>query len=302
MGEALSLAVAGSKGTADERLLVTLRKLVETLEIFDIRNAVSHPNRPFPECYWYRCAAIAADPAIDALHFIEVSRAFQSALAGNLEEPPEDWMYRRQWMVPNGLPDEFEHSITGLFGRAKDIVRLNKELRNTRSSLIAVVARGGIGKTSLVLQALSEFCLSSDSTSFSDGVAFVSLKQERLSHEGLQALDAPATIEEVKDTLRQQINLLFDIDAPTFDDCIPLVGDKRLWLFIDNLETLLRDSPSSFTEFCDLLPGPWKVIVTSRIPVDGGKNIPLEALEETGAFAFCRHYVGARLKVTSCAR
>lgn len=290
LGEALSLATSASKGTADERHLLALRKIVETLEIYDIRNAVSHPNRTFPECYWYRCAAIASDPSIDALHFIEVSRAFQSALAGNLEEPPDDWMYRRQWIIPNGLPEEFEHSITGLFGRSKDIVRLNKELRNSRSPLVAVVARGGIGKTSLVQQALADFCLSSDAQSYADGVAFVSLKQERLSHEGLQVLDAPATLEEVKVALCDQVNRLFDLDGANFEECIKLTSNTRLWLFIDNLETLLRDSPTSFSEFYDGLPTPWKVIVTSRIPVDGGKNIPLEPLEETGAFAFCRHY------------
>ncbi|MDD4912492.1 MAG: NB-ARC domain-containing protein [Sideroxydans sp.] len=290
LDEALRLATDASRGTADERHISQLRKLVETLEIFDIRNAVSHPNRTFPECYWYRCAAIAADPTVDALNFVEVSRAFQSALAGNIDEPPEDWLYQRQWITPNGLPEEFEHSVTGLFGRTKDIVRLNKELRNSRSSLIAVIARGGIGKTSLVLQALSDFCLSSDSTSFSDGVVYVSLKQERLSHEGLQVLDAPSTIAEVKSILCTQVNQLLGFEARDFEECVSHASNKKLWLFVDNLETLLRDSPLSFSEFYDSLPAQWKVIVTSRIPVDGGKNIPIEALEETGAFAFCRQY------------
>ena len=290
LDETLKLALESSRGTSDEKHLVQLRKLFETLEIFDIRNAVSHPNRAFPECYWYRCAAIAADPTIDALHFSEVSRAFQSALAGNLDEPPEEWMHQREWITPNGLPDEFEHSVTGLFGRTKDITRLSKELRNPRSSLIAVVARGGIGKTSLVLQTLSDFCLSSDSSSLSDGVAYVSLKQERLSHEGLQLLDAPSNIDEVKQILCDQVNQLFGIETKDFDECVEQLSNKKLWLFIDNLETLLRDEPTAFSELYDSLPAQWKVIVTSRIPVDGGKNIPIEALEETGAFAFCRQY------------
>jgi tetratricopeptide (TPR) repeat protein len=290
LGEALSLAVEASRGSADERHILSIRKLVEALEIYDIRNAVSHPNRLFPECYWYRCSAIAADPSIDALQFIEVSRVFQSALAGNLEEPPEEWLYQRQWVIPNCLPDEFEHSVTGLFGRSKDIARLYKELKNPKSTLIAVVARGGIGKTSLVLQALSDFCLSPESLPLSDGVVFVTLKQELLSHEGLQVLEAPATIEEVRNVLCDQIRLMLGVEISSFDECVQLASQRKLWLFIDNLETVLRDAPTSFIDFYDTLPSPWKVIVTSRIPVDGGKNIPIEALEEPGAFAFCRQY------------
>jgi tetratricopeptide (TPR) repeat protein len=156
--------------------------------------------------------------------------------------------------------------------------------------LIAVIARGGVGKTSLVLQTLSDFCLSSESISLSDGVAFVSLKQEKLGHDGIQLLDAPSTIDEVKEALLVQLNSMFDLDADGFNNCTSKLSDKRIWLFVDNLETVLRDSPSSFTEFYDTLPGPWKVIVTSRIPVDGGRNIPLDPLEEPGALAFARQY------------
>lgn len=80
LGEILSLALAAAKGSSDAVYLGELEKLCTALGLFDIRNAISHPNRPFPECYWYRCAAVAADPAIDKLSFFEVTLAFQNAL------------------------------------------------------------------------------------------------------------------------------------------------------------------------------------------------------------------------------
>lgn len=33
-----------------------LYSLFHHLDIYEIRNAVSHPNRPFWDCYWYRVA------------------------------------------------------------------------------------------------------------------------------------------------------------------------------------------------------------------------------------------------------
>ena len=37
------------------------------LSIFDIRNSISHPNRPFPDSYWFKSATIASDPLIEKL-------------------------------------------------------------------------------------------------------------------------------------------------------------------------------------------------------------------------------------------
>ena len=87
LGEILALALALAKSTSDEDHLSAIEKLIIALQFFDIRNAVSHPNRPFPDCYWYRSATIASDPAIDALGFFEVTLAFQNAEEGKLEEP-----------------------------------------------------------------------------------------------------------------------------------------------------------------------------------------------------------------------
>lgn len=290
LGEIFALAQSAAKGTSDATQISQLENLSAALGIFDIRNAISHPNRPFPDCYWYRCAAIAADPSIDALEFFEVSLAFQNAEEGKLQEPPEDWMYKKRWSVPAILPTDFEHSVTGLFGRSKDVALLQKEIKNRRAPLIALIAKGGVGKTSLVLQVVSDFCLSTEAAQYFDGVLWTSFKQERLTATGVQILAAPASLDEMQNLLCKEATEIFGDEFDDFERMKQALGKKRLLLCLDNLETLLRDSPSSFNAFYEGLPEDWKVIVTSRIPVDSAKNVPLDVLDKQGATSLARAY------------
>jgi len=294
LGEILSLALTAAKGSSDAVHLIELEKLCTALGLFDIRNAISHPNRLFPECYWYRCAAVAADPSIDKLGFIQVTLAFQNALNGKLEEPPENWMYKKRWSVPTVLPAESEHSVTGLLGRSKDIARLDRELRNPRAPLIALVARGGVGKTSLLMQVISDFCLTSEVGEFIDGVLWASFKQEKLTAYGIEELSAPSSLDDLEQILCRDAGEIFGSELKTFADLKGTLGNKRLLLCLDNLETLLRDSPENFNSFYEELPSSWKVVVTSRIPVDSAKNITIEVLEKAGAMALCRTYVHSK--------
>lgn len=294
LGEIVNIACSVSTGSSDEPHLEHIRKLANSLDLFEIRNAVSHPNRPFPECYWYRCATIAADPAINSLNLYEVAGAFQGALSGNINEPPEEWIFHREWMIPATLPEETEHSLTGLIGRTKDCARLLRELKNARTSSIAVVARGGVGKTSLTLQVLSDFLLSADCTKHCDALFFVSLKQEKLTASGVEILSAPASIDSIKQELLIQLNDEFGIEADRFEDGCATLSEKRIWLFVDNLETVLRDEPNQFNDFNDSLPERWRVIVTSRIPVDNAKNITIDVLDEQSAFSLAKQYFNAK--------
>jgi len=294
LGEVLSLAMHVSKGTSSEIWLNSLNSLLTALSVYEIRNAVSHPNRPFPSFYWYRCAAIATDPCIDALGMTEVATAFINAQEGRVQEPPEDWLHKMRWSIPALLPEEFEHSITGLVGRSKDTAKLEREIENSRLPLIAIVARGGVGKTSLVLQVVSDFCLSSKSTKYFDAAIWETLKQERLTKDGVEQLSAPASLEEVKNSLSRSMSELFGHEDLGWGHAIECVGDKKILLCLDNLEVLLRDNAKDFQVFHESLPPYWKVIVTSRIPVDGAKNLPLDVLDKSGGIAMVRAYLNGR--------
>jgi hypothetical protein len=294
LGEIFSMAIACAKHTSDALAMTSLERLCLALDLFDIRNAISHPNRVFPDCYWYRCAAIAADPSVDTLGLYEVVLAFKDAEQGSLKEPPDEWMYKKRWSVPSLLPEEFEHSVTGLVGRSKDTQLLTKALKNRKSPLIAIVAQGGVGKTSLMLQVVSDFCLSTESAEYFDGTLWTSLKQERLTSKGIQILSAPASLDEMKNVLSESASSLYGDEFESFDDMVGKLKDKRILLCLDNLETLLRDSPFTFNTFYDDLPDTWKVIVTSRIAVDNAKNVPLGQLESQGATVLARNYLDSK--------
>ncbi len=294
LGEIFSLANIAASETSQSQYIKALEKLSLALELFDIRNAVSHPNRPFPDCYWYRCAAIAADPSIDALHLFEVSLALNNALEGKILEPPEEWLYKKRWSVPANLPSNFDHSITGLLGRSKDHSILLKEIKNPRAPLICLVAKGGIGKTSLMHQVVSDFCLSTESIQYFDGVLWTSLKQERLTLKGVEILSAPASLQEMEEDLCRNAIDIFGNEFQTFQELKASLNKKKILLCLDNLETILRDSPETFSNFYDNLPDTWKVVITSRIPVDGAKNLPLGPLEKSGGTALARSYLNSK--------
>lgn len=294
LGEILGLASVAAKGTSNSTAIAHIEKLAAALELFDIRNAISHPNRPFPECYWYRCATIAADPCIDALNFISVSLALQNAESGTLKDPPEDWLHKKRWTVPADIPDDSDFSITGLIGRTRDEAKLAKELRSKRTHLVALVAKGGIGKTSLLQQSAQTLCLSLDAGEFFDAVVWASLKQEALTPEGVQLLTAPTSISEMEVTLKDSLEDLFGTSFDSFSHATHDLSGRRILLCLDNLETILRDSPANFAAFYESLPEIWKVFVTSRIPVDGAKNIPVEPLDHSGALGLARSYLQGR--------
>ena len=186
--EVINLAVECSAATADLDNLKTLQTLSSQLYLFSIRNAASHPNRPFPDCYWYRAAALASDPVIDKLAFTTVRMALQAAEEGKITPPPEEWFDFQYSFIRNNLPRQFEHEATGLIGRQKEKRDLLSFLAGGKYSLIAIVAPGGLGKTSLALDVLRECSLEPKAQDWCDAIVFVSLKQEKLTADDLRSL------------------------------------------------------------------------------------------------------------------
>ena len=107
LDEIFNFALNVAKDNHINEYLLRLKALCHYLKIFDIRNAVSHPNRNFPECYWFRAATIASDPLIEKLGLHSVTETLHSAISGNLNEPPEYWLNDVQWAVSNNLPRNF---------------------------------------------------------------------------------------------------------------------------------------------------------------------------------------------------
>lgn len=293
MAEILSICLDLSKGSSDYDHFLSLKKNFDLLDIYEVRNSISHANRKFPENFWYKCAVIVTSDFIVGLGFDSVRIAFENAIAGKIEEPPEDWLNHSKWSLPCNLPSTFEHALTGLVARQKELNSLAKELKNQKNNLLAVVARGGVGKTSLALQALSDFAIASESQKYFDGLIWVSLKQEKLTAQGIVSLNAPASMKQLRDEIEYELSSVFtfDLDDASMKEEI---NGKKILLCIDNLETILRDSPSDFEEFYENLPLNWKVLITSRIPVESAKNIRIDVLEKNGAISLVKAYFAAK--------
>jgi len=300
LDEVLIMAMDAAKGRPEEEYLKKLRTLCDVLEVFSIRNAISHPNRPFHPCYWYRVATIATDPSIHQLQFIEVRNAFLAAEAGHLNPPPDAWIAEPIWSLPNNLPRMFEHDITGLKGRKKELSDLLEEIKNERNLLIAVVAPGGLGKTALVLSALQGIVSSPQSAEWVDQILYFSSKTEVLTSDGIVTQIPPAAnIEGLRDSIARTLDDDEGLADLEFDEACDQFKSRRILLCFDNLETILRDSAGAFDLFYRSLPREWRVIVTSRITVNSATSFPLQPLSSKGAFDLARSYlqkcVGERL-------
>jgi predicted transcriptional regulator len=295
LAEVFGLAQGVAKGRPEEKYLLTLRQLFDALDVFSIRNAISHPNRSFHPSYWYRVAAIATDPLVDKLQFRKVTRAFIDAEEGRLASPPGTWMSAPIWSLPGNLPEQFDHDITGLVARQREVDELNKLIRNGRLNLIAIVAPGGTGKTALLLHALYEIVHSPQSTEWVDRILYFSSKTEFLTSEGIVS-NNPSTsnIDGIRSSIAKTLEEQNGLDSLSFEDACREFQSERILLCLDNLETILRDEPEQFEIFYRDLPREWRVIVTSRVSVNSATIMPLNALTFAGAKALAWNYLSKR--------
>lgn len=283
--------------TRDTSSYVYLQKLKEQFvlhDVYEIRNVLSHPNRKFIDTYWYRIASIASDPILDVLGLDDVKKTLIAAENDQITEPPEEWYQQALWTVPNNIPDNFEHAITGLVGRRAEAEKLLDTLRNPRINTVAIVAPGGLGKTALALDLISQNMAFPETKDWCDLCIFVSMKTERLTSEGLMKLDAVETMEEVKEKISKEAQEVFSEKLTGFEEFKDKFKQEKVLLFIDNLETLLVESPQDFDEFNVSLPPAWRVLVTSRIAIPNASIVALEPLKEKSAIHMARAYFSRR--------
>jgi tetratricopeptide (TPR) repeat protein len=271
-----------------------LYSMFHYLDIYEIRNAISHPNRPFWDCYWYRIATIASDPVNEILGLDGIKEALISAESGVINDPPEEWINKVIWQIPNNLPNQFDHELTGLIGRSKELQDLKKYISNPRVNTIALVAPGGAGKTALALDLLNSIISTPNYTKHVDAVLYVTMKTEKLTSDGVVSLDAIETIVELKQSICESINEIFSEEYDSFDEAIKKHENEKLLICIDNLETLLRDSQINFENLNHELPPVWQVLVTSRISISNSTILSLDALKEKSAIHLARTYLSKR--------
>lgn len=290
------LAREVSKDQGERSHLDKLQSIAEILNLYDIRNSVAHPNRPFPESYWWRMAAIATHENCELLQFSATQIAFQKANAGTLEDPPSEWLERLAWKLPNNLPRNSDFQETGLIGRRKEKEALKRLIQERRNRFIAIVAPGGIGKTALVLNVLNELALQPETSQLYSAICYVTLKTKQLTHSGLTTIHDYGDIENIQNEIFAALGQFMGGDSDVSpENGAPDVSAAPLLLCIDNAETILRDHSDYFLEnVYDKLPDNVQVLATSRIQVDGARSFPLRAMELDQASLLARKYSDVR--------
>ncbi|EHH1283690.1 ATP-binding protein, partial [Vibrio parahaemolyticus] len=290
LDDIFQLVLKSTAETPLEQQVKRLYKLAHDLCLFEVRNALAHPNRPFLDVYWYRVAAFAADPAFEALGIQETKSTLYSAEQGSISEPPEGWDKKYLWNIPNNLPHKFESDITGLIGRNRDLDELKRKLASPRVHTAAVVAPGGYGKTALALDLLKQLVSSSESTHWLDAVTYVTLKTKTWLDDKFIDLEAVDEIGKVEQIIAEQLGVIFDEYIDNLEQAIESFGSKRILICIDNLETIIRDNDNEFQDFIDKLPGEWKILVTSRVTITNSYIYSLQELNEANAVHLARLY------------
>lgn len=294
LSEIFQLASVATDNTSFNKLVSEISKLAIIYELYDIRNAIAHPNRTFPNCYWYRVAAFASDPLIAALGIKGIQECLLSAEEGIISDPPDEWITNSIFEIRNNLPEYFEHDVTGLIGRGKEHDKLIKLLTNPRVNTLAIVAPGGYGKTALVLDLLQQQVTDPKTSSYADAIIFITLKTESLTMDGIRNQNAPETIHQLKLALTAAAEVTYEVPFDDFEECIEYLKDQKLLICIDNLETLLRDNPEAFDELNLELPALWRIVVTSRTMISSNQSITLEPLGKKDSINLINSYIKKR--------
>lgn len=279
LGDLFGLALEFTRGTAYHKEVLHLKVLAESLGIYEIRNACAHPNRPFFAHYWYRIASLAQDPAFVVIGLDEVREALGRAESDSFVSASDDWTIALNHAIPNNLPSPFEHERTGLLGREKVADDLTKLLVKGRFPTVALVAPGGLGKTALALEVLKKIAYSTRDVGAIQFVVFVSIKTQRLTAGGVEIFDSLPTIIDLEAKLITALrDTLEEDDDVDLSGLVDSYADNSILICIDNLENVLLGNASEFEDLLGRLPQAWRVLITTRIPINSAHCVTIGAL------------------------
>ena len=221
----------------------------------------------------------------------------KSVLANNLQQevtkvgspkhPPEAPRSRRK-TVSNILPARCSTFI-GYKKQLNDLVELLSA--NSECRCISVEGIGGVGKTSLVLEAAHQLL---DKNHF-EAIAFICAKPDRLVNDRIEPRKCrERTLQDILRTIADVLDcpdlLLGDLDSQMVGIRKALTSQRTL-LIVDNLETL--EEVGYIRTFLSELPEKVKVVVTSRQQVQFDRPpIHLESLSEKESLNLIEHLVG----------
>ena len=214
------------------------------------------------------------------------SRSAKRALpaADNLRPPERP----RPW---HNLP---RPNYATFVGRGVELGRLAKLLAPShRSFIVALEGIGGVGKSALAQKFAREltdrYGALPERDRF-DVIVWVSAKQSELTVTGIRSL-AP-TLSGLSDVFRAIVTVLDEPGLMTFDADLQAEHVKkalsrhRALLIFDNFESINEPDLLAFIED---LPAPTKVLITSRVHIDGASSVKMTGMPPKEAVSLVRH-------------
>jgi GTPase SAR1 family protein len=269
-----------------------LKSLADKLEIATIRNICAHPIRDFELFYWYRICAFASDPNFQSLKIKEPAEALACCESGQISNPPESWLENLTVStVANNLPEQEQYDVTGLIGRTKEVDNLVRDILDGRNNIISLVGPGGVGKTSLAIEVARKLADKQFSKNKFTSIIFVSLKSEFLTADGIVKTNINGQLfENLEEYFIRSLSNLYGFDDLKSHEIIDLVSDDNILVILDNLENTLVENIEAYENLLDQLPAHWRIVLTSRIPVNGAKNVSIRYLTNNAIEDLARKY------------
>ncbi len=243
-------------------------------EIAELRNQVVHHAKRPP-----------SDTQVRRLYYTTLeffNEVFDET--GTLQSHPGGKSSSSRKPIPNNLP----RVDYGFVGRRNEVSRLLELLRpDARYFLVSITGVGGVGKTAVALEAARK-CLEASNSNESgnraappfDGIVWTSAKQhELLGNQVCEAFDFRSNLRAIVSTILRVLDPDTAKNLPDHekqqDLARSLLGNSRILLIVDNMETVEDDKVMSFL---NNLPAPSKAIITDRRSVQASMAIQLRTM------------------------
>jgi len=199
--------------------------------------------------------------------------------------------------VPSNLPPR-----DSFFGRVTELAEIQEALNN-RDRIVIIEGIGGIGKTSLVLEAAHRFLIETKEAR-QNGVREVSSKLFQ-GFIWLSARDRGLTIDSVADMMGRVLNFSFVSRVPIAEKLSAidkLLRTNHYLVIVDNFETLNSKQDHEVIRFLLNLPEQTKLLITSRYRLTvNASRIDLKSLNQNDALDLMRAW-GRDNKMESVAK